>query len=110
MIDINQDHFGTVKQILARYVPDYEVRAFGSRVIGTAKDYSDLDLVIVGQQAVNHDCFRRLKEAFEESELPFRVDLLDWNYISPSFQQVIEKQYEVIQNTSKSIIGSLRSK
>ena len=38
-----------------------------------------------------------LKEAFQESELPFRVDLLDWNAISDEFRTVIEKSgYEVI--------------
>ncbi len=38
-----------------------------------------------------------LKEAFQQSDLPFRVDLLDWNAISAEFRNVIEKDgYEVI--------------
>ena len=78
-------------------MPDCEVRAFGSRITETTKPYSDLDLILVGRTALNADRFRHLKEAFEESDLPFRVDLLDWNRISPSFRTVIEKQYEVIQ-------------
>ena len=42
-----------------------------------------------------------LKEAFQESELPFRVDLLDWNAISDEFRIVIEKSgYEVISGRS----------
>ena len=40
---------------------------------------------------------RRLKEAFEESDLPFRVDVLDWHAISDRFHKVIEKKYEVLQ-------------
>ncbi len=73
-----------------------EVRAFGSRVNGTTKSYSDLDLAVVGSGKLSDDTLRCLKEAFEESDLPFRVDVLDWNATSPGFQKVIEKQYEAV--------------
>ena len=96
MIDIKPEHLTTVKQILTEYFPECEVRVFGSRVTGTAKSYSDLDLAIVGQSALDGDRFRHLKEAFEESNLPFRVDVLDWHQISESFNKVIEEKYEVI--------------
>jgi predicted nucleotidyltransferase len=86
----------TVKRILAEHVPDCEVRAFGSRVTETAKRYSDLDLAVVGARALERDALRRLKEAFEESDLPFRVDVLDWHAIADSFRKVIEKKFDVI--------------
>ncbi len=99
MIDITPIHLETVKRILAERVPDCEVRAFGSRVSGTAKDYSDLDLAVVGAQALDTDVMRLLNEAFQESDLPFRVDLLDWHAISESFRKVIQAQYEVLQHS-----------
>ena len=40
---------------------------------------------------------RQLKEAFEESGLPIRVDVLDWHAISDAFKNVIAEEYEVIQ-------------
>ena len=40
----------------------------------------------------------RTYEAFEASDLPFRVDVLDWHRISESFHKVIEQAYEVIQS------------
>ncbi|MCS7091576.1 MAG: nucleotidyltransferase domain-containing protein, partial [Limisphaera sp.] len=70
MIDVNPHHLETIKRILREHVPDCEVRAFGSRVDWTAKDYSDLDLVVVGEKALPADTLRRLREAFEESDLP----------------------------------------
>ena len=97
MIDVNPNHLDTVTRILAGHVPDCEVRAFGSRVTWTAKDYSDLDLAVVGERALDLDVLRLLREAFEESDLPFRVDVLDWHAISSSFRKVIEKKYEVVQ-------------
>jgi predicted nucleotidyltransferase len=97
MIDLSPRHLETVRKILAQYVPECEIRAFGSRVNSTAKNYSDLDLAVVGSSKLSDDALRRLGEAFEESELPFRVDVLDWHTISSSFQKVIEKGYEAVQ-------------
>jgi type I restriction enzyme S subunit len=106
MIDITPIHLETVKRILAGHVPDCEVRAFGSRVTRNAKNYSDLDLAVVGDRALNPDTLRRLKEAFEESDLPFRVDVLDWHAIARSFCPVIEKKFEVIQSGSEKSRGA----
>ena len=105
MIDLRPHHLETVRQILAHYVPQCEVRAFGSRANWTAKDYSDLDLVVVASGKLSEDTLRHLKEAFEESELPFRVDVLDWQATSPQFQKVIEKQYEVLQEAKQAGYG-----
>jgi len=41
--------------------------------------------------------FGELIEAFQESGLPFRVDVLDWHAISPEFRQVIKRKYEVLK-------------
>lgn len=97
MIDISPVHLETVKRILGEHVPDCEVRAFGSRVTWTAKDHSDLDLAVVGAGTLDADTLRLLKEAFEESDLPFRVDVIDWHAISENFRKVVEKKFEVIQ-------------
>ena len=97
MIDLNPNHLETVRRILAEHVPACEVRAFGSRVTWTAKDYSDLDLAVVGVAALDRGTLARLKEAFEESDMPMQVDVLDWHGISRSFQEVIERDYAVIQ-------------
>jgi type I restriction enzyme S subunit len=37
-----------------------------------------------------------IREAFEESNLPYRVDVLDWFALTPEFQAIIEQGYEVI--------------
>ena len=98
MIDLNPHHLGTVRRILAEHVPACEIRAFGSRATWTAKDYSDLDLAIVGTEPLDRSTLGRLKEAFEESDLPMRVDVLDWHTISTRFQEVIAQDYVVLQH------------
>lgn len=98
MPDIEQKHFNLIKSILAEYVSDCQVRAFGSRVNGTARQHSDLDLAIVGKTKMPLRTKTLLKEAFENSDLPFRVDIIDYNAISDSFRKIIDSKYEIIQN------------
>ena len=97
MIDLNPKHFETVQHLLAKHVPGCEVRVFGSRAKWTAGDYSDLDLVVICNQTSNLVQIRKLKEEFEDSNLPIRVDVLDWDIISEEFKRVIVDKYEVIQ-------------
>ena len=99
MIDVSPAHLQIILSILKAHAPDCEVRAFGSRVKRTAKTYSDLDLAVVGQAQLPFRKLAALQTAFEESDLPYRVDVLDWRAISSEFQKVIEQGYEVIQET-----------
>ena len=71
--------------------------SFRFRATWTSKDYSDLDLAIVGSGPLDRRTLGRLKEAFEDSDLPIRVDVLDWHSISESFRKVVERDYTVVQ-------------
>ena len=97
MIDLSTEHLHIIKTILRKRVPGCEVRAYGSRISGTARRYSDLDLSVAGPDKLDRDTLRLLKEDFENSGLPFRVDVLDWHQIDERFREVIGKEYELIQ-------------
>jgi predicted nucleotidyltransferase len=97
MIDISPEHLETIKRILIEYVGDCEVRAFGSRISGTAKDYSDLDVAVVAGSKMKRRTKMLLRESFEESDLPFRVDVIDYNAVSDEFKAIIDAQYEILQ-------------
>lgn len=90
-LQVKPAHLKQIKQILKTTIPDHEVRAFGSRVTGTAKPHSDLDLTIVSKQTIPLGTIALLREAFSESDLPFKVDIVDWASISPEFRKIIEK-------------------
>ncbi|MBI4802048.1 MAG: nucleotidyltransferase domain-containing protein [Elusimicrobia bacterium] len=101
MIKATPAQLRIITDILASHAPGVEVLAFGSRVDGNPKDYSDIDLALVGAARLSPAVTGALKEAFEESDLPFRVDVLDWNAISPEFQKIIEIRYEIVQKPGK---------
>ena len=96
MIDITAHHLAMVKTIIQELIPGIPVWVFGSRIKGTAKPYSDLDLVIVGPQKLPQQLYYQLKDAMEESDLPYRVDVLDWHRISPEFRSLIQQNHVVL--------------
>ncbi|MGC8765498.1 MAG: nucleotidyltransferase family protein [Brevinematia bacterium] len=97
MINLTKKEMKTIFEILEKFVPDFEVWAFGSRIEGTKKKFSDLDLVIIGEKEIDIYTLGRLKEAFEDSDLPYSVDVIDWNRIPPEFRNIILKNYVVIK-------------
>ena len=86
-----------ILQLLKRHIPDTVVWAYGSRVNGNARPSSDLDLVafIDTEQTL---AISTLREAFDESNLPFRIDLFVWDQIPDAFKAVIREKHVIIQN------------
>jgi predicted nucleotidyltransferase len=95
-IDIRPDLWVIVRDILRKHVPGYEVWAFGSRVKGATKPYSDLDLAVISKQPLPLDVLAGLAEDFSESDLPWRVDVVDWAATSESFRKIIERDKVVL--------------
>jgi len=103
MIDLTPEYLATVKNILQKLAPEYEVRVFGSRYKWLATTSSDLDLAVVGIEKLSAGLLSDLQDAFADSDLPFKVDVLDWQALSDEFKAVIEKGYEVLQKPSKKL-------
>ena len=88
-IDITTEQRRTVLALLNRHLPDTAAWACGSRVKGTSRPTSDLDLVVFAGPKQSAQV-AELREAFEESNLPFRVDLFVWDEVPESFRKHIE--------------------
>ena len=79
-IDLRADQHREVARLLQRHLLDTEVWAYGSRVKGSARPASDLDLAAFAS-AGQQEAVSRLREAFDESCLAFRVDLFVWDKV-----------------------------
>jgi type I restriction enzyme S subunit len=62
---------------------------FGSRATGRARRYSDLDLAIDAGRPLTLDEIAGLAEAFSDSDLPYKVDVVDWHSIEDRWRQII---------------------
>lgn len=96
MIYLNDADLKIVKKILKTHLPHRKVLVFGSRAKGNIKPHSDLDLCIMGNESLSFEELALLKEAFSESDLPIRVDVVEWCAITPEFQNVIMQNSEGI--------------
>lgn len=89
---LDDQQLGIVWKVLQAHLPGVPVRIFGSRARSPAKPFSDLDLALMTQQPLAWDQLADLQEAFSTSDLPFRVDLVDWACADAGFKSVIEVQ------------------
>lgn len=96
-IDISPAQWDIVRGVLRQRVPHNTVWAFGSRATWTAKPFSDLDLAILTDQPLDLAVSAALAEDFSESDLPFKVDVVDWATTSESFRRIIERDKVVLQ-------------
>lgn len=100
-IEIHPEQWNIVARILRTYVPNYDVWAFGSRAKGTAKPFSDLDLAVITTEPLTLDIHAVLVDAFSESDLPWKVDVVDWASTSDVFREVIRRDKVIVQTASK---------
>lgn len=96
-LDLSEKERQEVLKILQAQIPQLTVWAFGSRVQGTARTYSDLDLAVITQEPLSLAAMADLKAAFDESELVFKVDVVDWAAASDTFRQIIADKKIVLQ-------------
>jgi type I restriction enzyme S subunit len=102
-LDVRPEHWQIVRRILRRHVPGCEVWAFGSRATRTAKPFSDLDLAIIGDRPLPLGLSAALAEAFSDSDLPWKVDIVDWATTGESFRRLIEAQKVVVQQGRREV-------
>lgn len=87
MLHLTEKETLIVKSILSKY--SYQFYAFGSRVKGEEKQYSDLDICYKDKIPLNIKA--EIEEEFENSDLTFVVELVDLNLCDESFKKKIEK-------------------
>lgn len=100
MIHMDQRHLNIVKSILQKY--PYTFYAFGSRVKGTHRHLSDLDICFM--ENIPGNIIAHIREDFEESNIPFTVDLVNWNTCDETFKSIIKPDLTIITTNKKHTI------
>ncbi len=102
-LDLSSEYRLIVREILRHHAPDREIWAFGSRVRGTARTVSDLNLCILGDESLGFEPLARLRDEFSTSALPFLVDVVEWASTAAAFRRVIEKEKVVVQSVTTEV-------
>lgn len=91
-IDLTAEDRDTVLSLLEQYLPGTAAWVYGSRVKWTSGAKSDLDLVVFPTPEQPYGV-GDLMEAFEESNLTFRVDLFACAQVPDSFRERIRADH-----------------
>lgn len=89
-----------VLEALNRHVPEREIRVMGSRAEGRGKPFSDLDLVVMGGEPLSLRALGQLRHAFDDSRLPFTVDIIEWASCSDAFRRVIAARAKLFKSAT----------
>jgi len=84
-----------------------EVWVFGSRSSGHARPTSDLDLVLLADEPFPFAVLAELNEDFAESDLPFKVDVLQWLTLREEFRGVVRSRCQLFR---RALAGSTHPK
>jgi len=91
-IDLKPEHLAAVRAILRQHLPEHaKVWVFGSRAAGKAYRGSDLDLAIDMGQELPSKTESSLHFAFEDSDLPWTVDIVDMRRVEGIFRQNVKR-------------------
>jgi predicted nucleotidyltransferase len=83
-----------VKRIILTYVQDTDatVYLFGSWARGQERTTSDIDIAISYKAPLPSGTLVKIRLAFEESNIPYRVEVVDLTYSDEPFRKKIERE------------------
>jgi predicted nucleotidyltransferase len=86
-LDMPEEHVRILCEVLRKLLPkDARAYVFGSRVCGGARRYSDLDLALEWVRPLGLNVLGEIAEALSESDIPYKVDVIDLATITPAFR------------------------
>ena len=92
MLNVKEEYLKELKDIFTKYCPKAEIWAYGSRVKNDCHSGSDLDLVVKSFNEDNKHLYE-LKDLLNESDIPFLIDIQDFEKLPKYFQDEIKKEY-----------------
>ena len=90
MKGVNEEELKIIANIIAPFKDKYKFFAYGSRVKGNFRELSDLDIMIKGKNPIEVFELEEIKENFDNSNLSYVVNLVDYFSISESFYNIIK--------------------
>lgn len=94
-LNVKPQYLKMLYDIFNEYCPEAEIWAYGSRLNGDSHDGSDLDLVVKSFNNPDKKLYE-LREILIESNIPFLIDINEFDSLPISFQQEILNSYVVL--------------
>lgn len=102
---LSEKHLAIIQEILAPHQTITHALLFGSRARGAFKPTSDVDIALKG--AITIKLIAKIKAEFEESNLPFFVDIVDYTKADNALKSEIDAQGKILYLAGQNINSSL---
>lgn len=91
---IDENYLKKIQKIIFNFLDPKEIQAFiyGSRALGFAHRYSDIDIGIIGKKKIPANILSQIDEMLEESDLPYIVEVVDFSNVSKEFKNLALKK------------------
>lgn len=80
-----------IKNCVKKFLPEAKIFIFGSRAKKTNHKFSDIDIAIQSSE-INSEILAQVKFELEESDLPYKVDIVDYNELD---QKILDGKIEI---------------
>jgi uncharacterized protein len=96
MIDYNEKYISMIKEIIFSVIDknEYKVFMFGSRATQKFKNYSDVDVGILGKKPLGK-LYYKIINLIEESVIPYKVDIVDFALVDEKFKNIALQEIEI---------------
>jgi uncharacterized protein len=91
-LSLDADALALVRRLIDRVLPGARVAVFGSRATGRARPFSDLDLLVMEPRHLTWTQRADLRDAFEASDLPFKVDVVELDSLPEGMARRAQEQ------------------
>ena len=92
MINLKPEYYNMLIEIFKSYCPKAQIWMYGSRITDSSHSGSDLDITV---KSFNDEkkYLSELKELLNNSDIPFLIDINEYDNLPVSFQEEIKKNY-----------------
>jgi predicted nucleotidyltransferase len=94
---LNDNQLKFIERIFRKHLGEKQFRIwiFGSRATGKYQKYSDVDLLIECSD-LSSVLISRIRGDFEESNFPYKTDVVNANDLAPDYEQGIEEDKKLL--------------
>lgn len=92
VIALDEAQLRLVRRLIDGVLPGATVAVFGSRATGRTRPFSDLDLLLIDPGRLSWTQRADLRDAFEGSALPFKVDVVEADSLATGMVQRVRAE------------------
>ncbi|MCB9492722.1 MAG: nucleotidyltransferase domain-containing protein [Epsilonproteobacteria bacterium] len=86
---VQQKYKDKIIRVLSALFPDAKIYLYGSRAKGTHREWSDIDLALDAGKKLERVDVGEARDMFQESNIPYKISVVDFNGVSQDFKQEI---------------------